>query len=106
VQHTAEGQPDPIELRVYPGVDGAFTLYEDEGDGYDYEAGAYSTIQASWNDLGRTLSIGVRNGAFRGMLKERTFRVVCVSPGKGTGMEADAEWRELLYRGKECRATI
>jgi len=34
---------DPIELRIYRGADGDFTLYEDENDGYDYEKGAYAT---------------------------------------------------------------
>ena len=77
---------DPMELRVYRGVDGKFTLYEDEGDNYEYEKGEYSTISISWNETTRTLTIGQRQGSFPGMLKERTFRVVWVSPGHGTGV--------------------
>ena len=40
---------NPIELRVYPGADGAFTLYEDEGDNYNYQKGKYSTIPITWS---------------------------------------------------------
>jgi alpha-D-xyloside xylohydrolase len=66
---------DPIELRVYPGADGDFTLYEDENDGYAYEKGAHATIAMHWDDRGKTLTIGAREGSFPGMLKERTFSV-------------------------------
>jgi len=106
LQYTSERQADPIELRIYPGAEGAFTLYEDEGDGYNYEEGAYSTIQASWHDRERTLSIGVRKGVFRGMLNERKFQVVCVSPGRGIGMEPEAKVEELLYRGEAMHLAI
>jgi alpha-D-xyloside xylohydrolase len=73
---------DPIELRVYPGADGDFVLYEDENDGYAYEKGAHATIAMHWNDGAKTLTIGEREGSFPGMLRERTFNVVVV--GKGT----------------------
>ncbi len=82
----ATEKEDPIEIRVYPGADGAFTLYEDEGDNYNYEKGAWATIPLTWNEATRTLKIGKRSGGFAGMLKDRTFRVVWVSPGHGTGI--------------------
>ena len=44
VQYATEKKWDNLELRVYPGADGKFTLYEDENDNYNYEKGAYSTI--------------------------------------------------------------
>jgi alpha-D-xyloside xylohydrolase len=75
-QQFAGEHPDgPIELRVYPGADGAFTLYEDAGDGFAYEQGAYSEIRLSWNDQSQTLTIGARKGEFPGMVIARTFRV-------------------------------
>jgi alpha-D-xyloside xylohydrolase len=77
---------DPIELRVYRGADGAFTLYEDEGDNYNYEKGKYATIPITWNESSHTLKIGKRAGKFLGMLKERTFRIVWVSSGHGIGV--------------------
>ena len=54
---------------------------------YDYEKGVYATIPISWNDKAGALTIGERKGTFPGMLRQRTFRVVWVSPGKGTGLE-------------------
>ena len=64
-----------LDMIVYPGADAVFTLYEDEGDNYNYEQGAYSTITLQWNDRKRTLTIGKREGSFKGMLENRTFRI-------------------------------
>lgn len=84
-----------MELRVYRRADGAFTLYEDEGDTYHDEKGLCATIPVIWNQQRQTLTIGKRSGAFPGMLKQRTFRVVWVRAGHGIGSEptgrADAE---------------
>lgn len=100
VQYADEKPADPLELRIYPGADGDFTLYEDEGDNYNYEHGAFSTIRFQWNDGGRILTVGQRRGAFPGMLEKRTIRVVIVSPGQGVG---DAEAKPdvtFTYDGK------
>jgi alpha-D-xyloside xylohydrolase len=86
VQYAAEKPADPLELRVYRGADGDFTLYEDEGDNYNYEKGAYTTIPLHWDEKTRTLTIGERHGEFPGMLRERTFHVVWVAPGHGSGL--------------------
>ena len=64
-----------LDMIVYPGADAVFTLYEAEGDNYNYEQGAYSTITLQWNDRKRTLTIGKREGSFKGMLENRTFRI-------------------------------
>jgi alpha-D-xyloside xylohydrolase len=92
---------DPIELRVYRGDDGTFTLYEDEGDNYNYEQGAHATIPIKWNESSRTLTIGERQGSFAGMPKEHTFRIVWVSPDHGTGIQS-TEKADLIvhYQGK------
>ena len=76
MQYVGEKTWENLELRVYPGADGSFTLYEDEGDNYNYEKGAYSTITFKWNDKTRTLTIGQRQGEYPGMLKARQFTVV------------------------------
>ena len=81
VEYAAEKPADPIELRVYRGADGDFTLYEDENDNYDYEKGAYATIAIHWDDAAEKLTIGERKGQFPGMLGSRTFRVVLVDAG-------------------------
>jgi alpha-D-xyloside xylohydrolase len=104
VQYAGEKPADPIELRVYRGADGAFTLYEDEGDNYNYERGKYVTIPLTWNEKAHTLTIGKRTGKFPGMLKQRTFRIVFVSPGYGVGGAAvDKADAEVIYKGKELK---
>src|SRR5207249_7807792 len=54
---STEKPEDPIELRIYRGANGDFTLYEDENDGYNYEKGAYATIQFHWEEGKQTLTI-------------------------------------------------
>ena len=83
---SASAKPDPVELRIYSGADGDFTLYEDEGDNYDYERGANSVIPMHWDDKAQTLTIGDRHGTFPGMLESRTFRVVRVTEAYGVGV--------------------
>jgi alpha-D-xyloside xylohydrolase len=86
MEWSTEKPEDPIELRVYRGADGDFTLYEDENDTYDYEKGVYSTIPLHWDDAKQTLTIGDRHGTFPGMLQSRTFRIVFVGENHGTGV--------------------
>ena len=76
MQYIGEKAWDNLELRIYPGADGHFVLYEDEGDGYDYEQGSYSTITFQWNDRTRSLTIADRQGHYPGMLLQRQFTVV------------------------------
>jgi alpha-D-xyloside xylohydrolase len=101
MQFVSEKPTDPIELRVYRGADGAFTLYEDQGDNYNYEKGAFATIPLTWNESSGTLTIGARSGKYPGMLKERTFRVVLVDENHGTGGdETDRADSIVKYAGK------
>lgn len=81
VQYATEKPWDNLEIRVYPGANGEFTLYEDEFDNYNYEKGAYSTITFNWNDKTRTLTIGERQGEYPGMLTSRSFNINLVKPG-------------------------
>ncbi len=104
VQYAAERPPDPIELRIYPGADGRFTLYEDEGDSYRYEHGIYATIRIDWDDRAGILTLGARDGSFPGMLASRTFRIVWVRPGHGVGPEPEAGAdRVVTYDGRPLR---
>ena len=76
MQYVGEKSWDNLEIRVYPGADGSFTLYEDEGDNYNYEQGYYATITFVWNDKARTLTIGTRQGGYKGMILDRKFTIV------------------------------
>ena len=73
MQYVGEKKWDNLEMRVYPGAN---VLYEDEGDNYNYEKGAYATITFQWNDSKKVLTIGDRQGNYPGMLKTRTFTIV------------------------------
>lgn len=91
---------DPIELRIYPGKDGDFTFYEDEGDSYRYTTGAYSTIAIHWDDAARTLTFAQRQGSYKGMPEKHTFNVVIVKAGHGTGGDVTAKAdRTVSYTG-------
>ena len=105
VQYATEKKWDNLEIRVYPGADGEFTLYEDENDNYNYEKGIYSTITFTWDDAKKILTIGDRKGSFPGMLAERKFNIVCVTKNKGTGLKiADKFDQVVSYKGKKIEA--
>jgi alpha-D-xyloside xylohydrolase len=101
LQYAAEKSADPIELRVYRGANGTFTLYEDENDSYDYEKGVHATIPFSWDETAHLLTLGDRTGTFPGMLEKRTFRVVFVTEnhGVGGGLTENAD-KTIEYSGK------
>ena len=102
VEYATEKKWANLELRVYPGADGTFTLFEDELDNYNYEKGACSTIPITWNDAKKILTIGDRQGSFAGMLNERTFNIVWVSQNNGTGVGPAAKSdRTIGYNGKK-----
>jgi len=103
LQYATEKAADPIELRVYTGANADFVLYEDENDTYNYEQGKYATISMNWNEGNKVLTIKGRKGNFPGMLKDRTFRVVWVSPKSGTGIESAQTAETVKYSGKEIR---
>ena len=93
---------NPLEIRIYPGADGEFTLYEDENDNYDYEKGKYSVITFEWNDAKNVLTISDRKGSFPGMLGERTFNIVKVSGNNGVGIDAVNKYDKVVnYDGKK-----
>ena len=96
MQYTGEKPWDNLEIRLYPGADGTFMLYEDEGDTYNYERGIYSTIPFHWNDRSHTLTIGNRQGQYPGMLTNRKFTVVMPN---GTSQTVN-------YNGKEVAVQL
>jgi alpha-D-xyloside xylohydrolase len=88
-----EKPADPIELRIFRGANGQFTLYEDDGETYDYEKGQHSTIAFRWDDGAKKLTLGARQGSFPGLLQRRTFHVVLVESPDG------ASERDVPYDG-------
>lgn len=107
VQYATEKKWDNLEIRVYPGADGSFVLYEDENDNYNYEKGNYTTIMFSWHDKDRTLEVSDRNGRFPGMLMQRKFRIVVADRDKGSFQKHTVNPdRVLTYRGKAMKIRL
>jgi alpha-D-xyloside xylohydrolase len=106
-QYIGEKPPNPLTIYVYAGADGRFSLYEDDGVTYDYEKQQFSRIPLAWNDATRTLTIGARTGTFRGMVNERLFNVVLVTPQTPVGYsEAPRVTRSVEYRGNVLSVTF
>ncbi|KJD34822.1 glycosyl hydrolase family 31 [Tamlana nanhaiensis] len=101
VQNTEEIQVKPIEIRIYTGASCSFELYEDEGTNYNYEKGAYSIIPFKWNEDKKTLEIGKRKGSYKGMLNEKTFKIVWVNEHNGIGLEQGTVNKLVKYDGKK-----
>ena len=97
---SASAKADPIDLRIYAGANGDFSLYEDEGDNYDYEHGAYSVIPVHWDDRENILTVGDRRGTFPGMLEQRTFRIVRVTDMRGVGIAPSNFDAIVAFKGK------
>jgi len=106
IEYATEKPANPLEVRVYPGANGSFTLYEDENDNYNYERGAHTTIPLSWDEASHTLTIGDTVGTFPGMLNSRTLRIVFVREGHGigAGLTEDID-QSVTYTGKRINIT-
>lgn len=101
VQYATEKKWDNLEIRIYPGADGEFTLYEDENDNYDYEKGMFSTITFEWDDAQKVLTINDRRGSFPGMLNDRKFSIAKVFKNTGVGMQTVERYdRVVTYNGR------
>jgi alpha-D-xyloside xylohydrolase len=107
IEYAAQNPGGPIELRIYRGADGAFNLYDDAGDSYDYEHGQHAVISMRWNDSTGVLTIGAREGSYPGMVEKRTFRIVLVGSGHGTGGDVtDKADKVIAYDGREISVNI
>ncbi len=96
MQYVGEKSWNNLEIRIYPGADGEFSLYEDEGDGYNYEQGYYSNIIFTWTDRTRTLHISARQGGYKGMLLDRKFTLVL----------PDGTTRTIDYNGNQIELKL
>ncbi|MGN1263048.1 MAG: DUF5110 domain-containing protein, partial [Prevotella sp.] len=101
MEWSSEKPAELINLYVYGGSNGHFTIYEDEETNYNYEKGRYSTIEITYDDASRTLTLGARKGSFDGMLKQRRFNIILVSKEKPRKLDLDKpEGTTVTYNGK------
>ncbi len=105
IQYSTE-KTDPLEIRIYPGANGEFTLYEDENDNYNYEKGVYSLIDFNWNNALKTLTISDRKGEFPGMLNKRKFDIVLVNENSGIGIETQTISKAIDYIGEKMKVSL
>lgn len=91
VQHATEKKWDNLTVKIYPGVDADFILYEDEFDNYNYEKGDYTEIPFHWNEKSKTLTINARKGKYRGMIEARSFNLILT----------DGQQKTVGYSGKK-----
>ena len=102
VQYATEKLDAPYEIRVYPGADARFTIYEDDNETYNYEKGQYAAYELTWNDATNTLTVGERKGAFPGMTASRTLRIELASQDANAGIgEGSANVKTVTYSGKK-----
>lgn len=107
VQYATEKKWDNLEIRIYEGANGEFTLYEDENDNYNYEKGINSTIIFNWDNAKKTLTISDRKGSFPGMLAERNFNIVKVSVKNGVGNDSETEIvKAVNYTGEKVTVKL
>ena len=97
MQYVGEKNWKELDICIYPGADGSFVLYEDEGDNYNYENGVYSTISFKWNDKKNTLTVGERKGNYPGMLQTRTFNIL-LPDGKKVTVNYDGQAQQVKLR--------
>ena len=105
-QYASEETGEPWEIRIYPGSDGSFTIYEDEGTNYNYEKGKFSTFELTWDDTQKILNVGKRTGAFSGMKKNITLNIVVVTPQTGKGISSSEAAKTISYSGKEIQVKM
>jgi alpha-D-xyloside xylohydrolase len=107
IEYAGQNAGAAIELRIYPGADGSFDLYEDAGDSYDYEKGEHSVIPIRWNDGEGKLTLGARVGSFPTMTKNRSFHIVLVGENHGAGpLELPVFDGEINYSGEAVSAAV
>jgi alpha-D-xyloside xylohydrolase len=98
VQYATEKKWNNLEIRIYPGANGDFVLYEDENDNYNYEKGAYSAITFHWNDKNRVLTISERSGHFSGMLEKRSFLLNMAGKDKKAVKKVSYSGKKMFVR--------
>jgi len=100
IQYSAEAPADPVELRIFPGSNASFTLYEDETDNFNYLNGQCQRITFRYNDQGKKVTIGEAEGSYPGNIKERTFRIILA------GNNGESLQQTVSYLGKEITVQL
>ena len=90
-QYADEKVDGPLTLRVHPGADGNFSLYEDDGKTFNFRRGEFTRIEISWEDASRRLRLRPAPGS-RMMEYEKKSIVVKIAGESAT--------HEVTFGGK------
>ncbi|MGV3528055.1 MAG: TIM-barrel domain-containing protein [Flavisolibacter sp.] len=106
LQYMNEKPADTIHLFVYTGKDASFELYEDDGNSYAYEKGAYSKIPLHYAEADGSITIDDRKGSYPGMLQKRVFTITKISPNHPAGLDFDRNEKAIQYEGKSIKLKL
>lgn len=102
LQYSDEKPADPVNVFVFTGANGSFTLYEDENTNYNYEKGMYTEIPFTYDEQTGTLTIGQRKGSFPGMLEKRTFNITWITKDHPKALDITGGFdTQVTYDGTE-----
>jgi len=90
-QYTDEKVDGPLTLAIYPGADGLFSLYEDDGKSFDFRKGEFMRVNIAWNDRRRRLSLRLADGSK--MLAPAKRNILARVAGV-------TETREVVFQGR------
>jgi alpha-glucosidase/alpha-D-xyloside xylohydrolase len=74
-QYTDEPVTGPTTLTIYPGADGRFALYDDDGKSFNYRKGEWLGVAMEWRDKDRRLALSLAPGSKMLPPAARTFEV-------------------------------
>lgn len=108
MQWSDEKKPELIDLYVYAGKDGSYTLYEDEGTNYNYEKGKYAVIDFKYDDARKQVTVGARKGSFDGMLQKRRFNIILVDQKQqqGVNLAKSPKGKVVKYSGQSITVKL
>ncbi len=107
-QYMDESPDDTLTLKVYAGKDGAFTLYEDDGETYDYENGEYATTRIIVEDNKNELHIAIFpiEGNYNGILSERTWKLEIIGLDNVKSFAINGKPARYKKKGKTIKTLI
>lgn len=94
-QYTSQKVDDPVQFTIYPGADGSFLLYEDDGISFNYRKGEWIGLDLKWADAQRSLTIRLAPGSRMLPPARREFKV-----------RVENSSRTIVFDGKPINVSI
>jgi alpha-glucosidase (family GH31 glycosyl hydrolase) len=94
-QYTGEKIDAPLSITIYPGADGSFSQYEDDGESFDYRRGEWMGVEMKWDDARRVFSLRLADGSRMLAPVERHMEV-----------HLEKETRRVVFRGRPVEVSF